>query len=355
MTQKGRNKKQKINNKKDNKKYPPQSLSAFKLEYCDWLIMNNYSEDSRRVKNNDLDKFINWCNEYGLIQAADITYAILERYRHHLYHYRKKDGNALSILGQTHILVSIRTFFKWLTKKRYLFYNPASELELPKKEKRLPETILTIQEVEQVINQPDINDPLGIRDRAILETFYSTGIRRQEMTRLNLYHLERDKGTLMIRLGKGKKDRVVPIGERAIAWIEKYLINVRPRLKMQPDEGVLFLTNKGDLFSVNRLSDLVHDYVQAADIGKSGSCHLFRHAMATHMLENGADVRIIQAILGHASLETTEIYTHVSITHLQAVHKQTHPAKLEKKNKKDKEKVEEKNNLLALLQQEADE
>ncbi len=341
MARKGPKKKTK------NEVFEPGTLAAFKVEYCHHLKIKHFSPHTIRVRCNDMDRFIGWCNDYDVTMAIEITPAILERYRSYIYHYKKKDNKPLSLQTQVHRLVALRTFFKWLTKKSYILYNPASELELPRLGKKLPGNLLTVQEVELIINQPDINEPIGLRDRAILETFYSTGIRRSELINLKLYDLRAGVGTLMVRSGKGRKDRVVPVGDRALAWIDKYLDNVRPQFKMEPDEDYVFLTVDGDPLSQNRLSDLGRTYVKAADINKTGSCHIFRHAMATHMLENGADIRVIQAILGHENLQTTEIYTHVSIGHLQAVHRDTHPAKLNRDTTKPT-----KENLLIQLQQE---
>ena len=135
---------------------------------------------------------------------------------------------------------------------------------------------------------------------------------------------------VMIRQGKGRKDRVVPVGERALAWLDKYLHEIRPELAIDPDDGTVFLTAEGEPFSPNHLSALVRDYVEAAATGKSGACHLFRHTMATLMHEGGADIRYIQQMLGHAKLDTTQIYTHVSVRMLKEIHSATHPgAKLE--------------------------
>jgi len=134
-------------------------------------------------------------------------------------------------------------------------------------------------------------------------------------------------------LGKGKKDRMIPIGERALAWIDKYVTAVRPALVREPDDGALFLTNLNEPFTPNRLTQMVREYVDAAQLGKRGACHLFRHTMATLMLENGADIRFIQQMLGHAELSTTQIYTQVSIRKLKEIHSLTHPAKLEKEAK----------------------
>ena len=219
----------------------------------------------------------------------------------------------------------MRALFKWLTRSNLILYNPASEMELPRLEHRLPKAVLSASEADQVLNQPDLEDPLGVRDRAILETFYSTGVRRFELIRLRLYDLDVARGTLMVRQGKGKKDRMIPIGDRATAWVDKYLVEVRPTLAFEPDDGTIFLTNEGEPFTPNRLTQLVRTYVDRADIGKRGACHLFRHTMATLMLEGGADTRFIQEMLGHAKLETTQIYTQVSIRKLKEIHSATHP------------------------------
>jgi integrase/recombinase XerD len=130
----------------------------------------------------------------------------------------------------------------------------------------------------------------------------------------------------MVRLGKGKKDRMVPIGERALQWVDKYRFDVRPQLVVDPSNDLLFVNHVGQVLGMQWLSQKVRDYVIAAGLGKIGSCHLFRHTMATLMLDNGADVRYIQALLGHSNLETTQVYTHVAIRQLKAIHEATHPA-----------------------------
>ncbi|HVJ20053.1 MAG TPA: tyrosine-type recombinase/integrase [Polyangiaceae bacterium] len=231
---------------------------------------------------------------------------------------------------------AFNTYFKWLTRQNVLLWNPASELELPRQEKRLPKHVLTVDEAERVMAIPDVGDAIGLRDRAILETLYSTGIRRMEVMNLLVYDVDAERGTLMVRQGKGKKDRMVPIGERAVACIARYVSEARGQLVMPPDEGVLFLTQEGESLTPNRLTQLVRDYVNAAETGKSGACHLFRHTCATLMLEGGADIRYIQEMLGHVELSTTQIYTQVSIRRLKAVHALTHPsAKLDRPTKDD--------------------
>ena len=185
---------------------------------------------------------------------------------------------------------------------------------------------MTIDDVERVLNQPDITTVMGIRNRAMLETLYSTGIRRIELMALTLYDIDTNRHTLMVRQGKGKKDRLIPISARACQWIDKYLTDIRPQLIVEPDHGKLFVTDYGEAYEKNRLSDMVKRYMRLAGV-EQGSCHAFRHAMATHMLEGGCDIRYIQAMLGHSALSTTEIYTHVSIGRLQQIHAATHPAR----------------------------
>jgi len=335
----------------------PQGMTAWMTRYLEWMRVQNYSE--RTVENREvyLGFFIAWAEERGLSRPSEITKPILERYQRHLYHLRKRDGKPLSFRSQYSRLVPIRAYFKWLTRQNVLLYNPASELELPRLERRLPKHVLSMQEAEAVLAQADTTDALGIRDRAILETLYSTGMRRMEVVGLSLFDLDEDRGTLMVRQGKGKKDRMIPIGDRAVAWITKYASDVRPQLVMEPDDGRLFLTTDGEPFTPNRLSQLIRGYVDAADLGKRGSCHLFRHTMATIMLENGADIRFIQQMLGHADLSTTQIYTQVSIRKLKEIHSATHPtSKLERRSdraRNDDEPEPTAEELLARLAEEA--
>jgi len=311
----------------------PDNLYAYMLRFLEWQRVQNYAE--RTVENREvyLRFFIEWCEDRGLSRPAEITKPIIERYQRYLFHYRKDNGEPLSVRSQYTRLVPVRAYFKWLAKANHILYNPASEVELPRLEKRLPKHVLSVPEAETILNQPDATTPMGIRDRAILETLYSTGIRRMEVINLHLFDVDFDRGTLMVRQGKGHKDRMVPVGERALAWIAKYRDEGRPHLTGPADDGSLFLTNLGEAFTRSRMTQLVRSYVQAADIGKSGACHLFRHTMATLMLENGADIRFIQAMLGHVSVATTQIYTQVSIRQLKEIHAATHPAKMERAGK----------------------
>jgi integrase/recombinase XerD len=306
----------------------PRGMAHLICGFIEYLRVRNYSERTVDQRRKCLNWFTEWCEERGITRPSEITRPVLERYQRFLYHYRKDDGTPLTFGSQFTRLVSVRMFFKWLVRNNHLLYNPASELELPRLEQRLPQAVLTAKEADAVLNQPNTNHALGIRDRAILETFYSTGMRRFELAGLRLTDLDAERGTILIRQGKGKKDRMIPIGARAVAWIEKYLREVRPQLAVEPDDGTLFLTQDGTSFVLARLSHIVKGCLDRAGIGKGGGCHLFRHTCATLMLEGGADIRFIQQMLGHVSLETTQIYTQVSIRQLKAIHTATHPARL---------------------------
>lgn len=305
--------------------YDPDSLAAWMLRYLDWMAVTNYASTTVASRKVDLHLFNAWCKTRSLSKPNEITKPILERFQRYLYHYRKPNSKPLGFHRQSILLQGLKGFFKWLAQNNHILYNPASELILPKVPKQLPKDILTTEEVETILNQPDLNSPFGVRDRAMMEVLYSTGIRRTELVNLTIFNISESRGTLFIDQGKGKKDRVVPIGERALAWVNKYLDEVRGELLIDPTVTTLFITYQGNGFHPNKLTAVIRDYIKHADIGKSGSCHLFRHTMATQMLENGADVRFIQEMLGHASLETTQRYTHVSIGKLKDIHTATHP------------------------------
>jgi len=304
----------------------PGSLTAWMLRYLEALRVRHRSERTIATRREELRLFVAWCAARDLTRPADLTRPILQRYQRHLFYHRTKAGKPLAVSTQHARLVAVRSLFKWLTRENVVLSNPASELDLPRLPKKLPKHVLTPEEAGKVLALPDLDDPIGVRDRAVLELFYSTGIRRMELVALGVFDLDFSRRTLRVRAGKGDKERVVPVGERALGFGELYLLEVRPALVCEPDPGVLFLTRDGQPFSPSRMSQLVRHYVSAADLGKTGSCHLWRHSCATSMLENGADLRYIQEMLGHVELSTTEVYTRVSITKLQEIHAATHPS-----------------------------
>lgn len=308
----------------------PGSLAGEAPRYLEWLAVRNYTASTIEGRRDALKFFLHWTTERDLHAPHAITKPILESYQRHLWRWRKANGKPLGISTQRSRLGTLKDYFAWLTRQNILQANPASEIELPRQEKRLPAEALGHREMSGILAVPDIADPLGLRDRAMLETLYSTGVRRSELTRLEITDLNRERQTLQIRQGKGHKDRVVPVGTRALKWLERYLDEVRPKLLVDPNEKALFLTSYGQGFNPDVLSRMVSKFIKQAEIGRPGSCHLVRHSCATHMLEGGADIRFIQQLLGHEKLETTAIYTQTSIEQLKAVHSRTHPAEAPK-------------------------
>lgn len=304
-------------------------LTRYMEMHFEWMLVTGYSADTVRARRIAIRRFIAWCNERGVTDPREVTKPMIERYQRHLFYYRKSDGSPLTASSQHQCLTPLKTFFKWLARENHTLYNAASELQLPKQPKRLPRSILTVAEVEAILMQAEPDNAQGLRDRAMLETLYSTGMRRMELPNLKLYDVDLTRHIAFVREGKGKRDRVVPIGKRACLWIDKYLLESRPQLVAGECEA-LFVTDYGEAVTAEYLAAKVRRYMEFAGIGKPGATHLFRHACATHMLENGADIRFIQAMLGHANLQTTEIYTHVSIDKLQEIHAATHPARLQR-------------------------
>jgi integrase/recombinase XerD len=294
-------------------------LRALAEAHLAWMAAAEYAEATIQARRRHLERFAAWAEPRGISRGPEITLPVLERYRETL-------SQRGSRSAQSQALAALRQWLGWAARMRHLGANPAAELQLPRQGRRLPASVLTHEEAERVLARPDTGTPTGLRDRAILEVLYSTGIRRAELIALTLADLDASGGALRIRRGKGDKERIVPIGRRALEWVDRYLCHARPRLVKSPDRGVLFLSRFGRAMGKNRLTERMRRYVEAAGITKGGACHVFRHTAATLMLEGGADIRAVQEILGHAELSTTQIYTHVSIRRLKEVHAKTHPA-----------------------------
>jgi integrase/recombinase XerD len=299
------------------------------VRYCNDLQMNNWAGETIRCKRYYIGIFLTWSSERGIDAVSEFTPELLQAFRRHLFHRpNQRTGKPLTFKTQACYLASVRDWCAWLVEQKWIKDDPSLKLTLPKEEKQLPASFLSIDEVETLLNSVDLSTPSGLRDRAILETFYSTGIRRSELVKLDIDDLNVASRLVVIRQGKGRKDRVVPIGIRALDWINKYLIDARPEFASVGEANEsLFLTTIGRRFHPNVLSQIVREYLDGIGITKKGSCHMLRHTTATLMLENGADLRSLQTLLGHDKLNTTQIYTHVTLTHLRKVHDKTHPAK----------------------------
>ena len=207
---------------------PPKTPLAMLMEkHLENLRLKNYSEYTIKGRRVHIQFFLDWATERGITEPVEVTRTILERYQKHVFDYRKSNGEPLGFGGQHDRIVPLRVWFRWMARQHHILHNPASEIELPRTPQRLPKAVLTASEAERVMLKTNIHDVLGLRDRAILETFYSTGMRRLELATLKLWDLDLERATTTIRLGKGKKDRFIPLGDRCAAWIAKYIAESR--------------------------------------------------------------------------------------------------------------------------------
>lgn len=243
------------------------------------------------------------------------------------------DGFGYSPATTARKIATLRSFYKWMQKRAYVETNPMLLIRTPKQTKRLPKA-MSVDEVDKLLSMPDNRDTLGARDRAILETLYSTGVRVSELVDLNRNDMDEVAQTVHIR-GKGKKERIVPLGSHAMAAIRHYVTLLEPdprfaglrqRAAMNPDQPVaLFVNKNGSRLSSRSVRRKLDKYLKTAGLDSSISPHTLRHSFATHLLENGADLRSVQELLGHQSLSTTQIYTHMSNVRMRQAYQDAHP------------------------------
>ena len=271
-----------------------------------------------------VDAFLAWLLKSGLDLLGVRTDDLLE-YQSALVLARKKDGNPYSIEHQRGRVIATKNLFRFLYRRGYVLHDPAASLELPRSEKRLPRVVLTQQEAAKILDLCRGKAPLALRDRAILETFYATGIRASELASLTPYDVDTQERTLRVLLGKGGKDRHLPLTRAACTAIDSYVLNGRPALLGTKKAPYLFPADKGGRLQRAVLSRIVARWTTNAKVKKHVTCHTFRHSMATHLLKGRADIRHIQALLGHTSLNTTERYTRVELSDLREVVRRAHP------------------------------
>ena len=278
-----------------------------------------------------LGQLLAWLERRAITRARAITPRVLDEYLVHLKtrktDYNRAEPTALSVKTLAAEASVLRSFGRWLAARRAVLFDPAEHLKLGDRTQPLPKAVLTEAEVQSLLAAPG-REILGLRDCAILETLYSTGLRRAELCALDLYDLDHAGELVRVRGGKGGRDRVIPIGKAALAAIRRYIRDSRPELVATPKEPALFvaaITRRR--LNVKTLNLLVRKHAEAAGIPKHVTPHVLRHTCATALLRGGADIRHVQAILGHASVATTQIYTRVAVEDLVRVHRRHHPRK----------------------------
>ena len=298
-------------------------LSPLSIDAAIDLFLDHVKIERGLAKNSvlaygrDLAKFLRFAEAEHLDDAAAIES------RHILAFLVSLSSENLAIRTQTRQLVALRGLFRHLRTERHIPIDPTAEIDPPRLGRRLPE-VLSLDDVESLLAAPRGNSPRALRDAAMIETLYATGLRVSELVSLRVADVNLDAGFLRT-LGKGKKERVVPVGEAARDRIRDYFSTARPIFDHGRNHSALFLTHLGRPMTRQGFWKLLKQYALAAGIDKPISPHKLRHSFATHLVERGADLRAVQAMLGHADIGTTQVYTHLSRTHLREVHKQHHP------------------------------
>jgi integrase/recombinase XerD len=294
-------------------------MEIFLREYLSSLeLERNLSVNTIKSYQNDLNSLLYFLKEKKIEDPAEITSQHLASF------FKVLRRLELSSRSSARYYSSIKGFFKYLLANGYLEKNPMERLSAPKVSKGLP-IVLNVSEVEKILNCPDTSTKLGLRDKALIETFYACGLRVSELINLKVGDLFLNEEIIRV-FGKGSKERLVPIGSSAIKWIEEYLIKSRPLLvKKTKSENFLFLNSRGTKLSRMGIWKIVNQNAEAAGIKKEVHPHTFRHSFATHLIEGGADLRAVQEMLGHADISTTQIYTHLDRDYIKQVHRDFHP------------------------------
>lgn len=289
------------------------------IDYLHYLqIERGLSLNTRSSYQRDLKKYLEFLKEQSIASWQEVDRYIIMEFLQVLHNEQQSSATVIRTIS------SLRGFHQYLRQERITDHDPMQHIDSPKKVQKLPNT-LSVDEVTRLIETPDTSKPLGIRNRAILEVMYATGLRVSELVELKLGDLHLSIGLLQT-IGKGDKERIIPLGDYAIQWIERYLAEARPKLiKNNPDELHLFVNHHGQSLSRQGIWKNLKQIVRDAGIEKNITPHTLRHSFATHLLENGADLRIVQELLGHADISTTQIYTHITKQRMADVYKQHFP------------------------------
>lgn len=308
---------------------PDGELRELADKYRSWMIATRYAPDTIQGYGLDLVWFLRYLERNGIDRIADVTAETLENYSLWLRTLQntKHEDRKISMTHVMHRLFSVKQFFGWLVKQMIVLVDPTENMELPRLPAQMPRTILTQKEAQRLMDAPDLKSPVGYRDKALLEVLYSTGIRTAELLKLKVQDFDEKNRTLFVREGKGGKDRILPLPMIAASYLKEYIDLVRPKFakNKKHDDGVLFVNYTGSAICPNRLHDIFRRNVRAAGIDKPVTAMALRHSIATHLLENGMDIRYIQEFLGHERLLTTQNYAKVTLPGLRKMYNKFHP------------------------------
>jgi len=293
-------------------------MNAFLESFLDYISLERgLSLNTRKAYADDLGQFLRYLDQKGVTSLNQVN---RKQILNHLMEMKVRGMSSNSISRH---LVSIKIFFRYLQQEGLLDKNVTDTMDSPKLWKILPDT-LSEKEVSLLLDAPDLRKPLGVRDRAILELFYASGLRVSELANLQLSNLHLDDGYIRV-IGKGRKERVIPVAENSSGILMRYMEEIRPLLCENAHVQNVFVSRRASALSRQRLWQLIKKYTKDAGIMKNVTPHTLRHSFASHLLQNGAPLRVIQEMLGHADIATTQIYTHVDQNRLKTVHQQFHP------------------------------
>lgn len=300
-------------------------LWDYKDKFIAWMKATGYSPVSVKGAHADLSWLFRWLEPMNVTRVADITGDILEHYSFSLRQLR--NGLPPSPGHVARRLYTVKNFFTWLMKEAVILYDPAEDLELPKVPQDLPHVILDQKETRKFLDAPNLRSPVGYRDKALLETAYGAGLRTAELVGLKVQDIDVARGVVIVRLGKGRKHREVPVPPLTLMWVKEYIQKVRPAFaaRRRRDDGILWLNYTGGVLDKNRLVDVFRHYRKLAGIDKHVTALTLRHSIASHLLENGMNIRCIQEFMRHEKLSTTEIYAKVTLKGLDKHYRRAHP------------------------------
>lgn len=273
----------------------------------------------------DMRHFLEFLGDRGVTEPHQLTRQEVEAYQVSLMHRRKPNGDPLALRSRVSKMSAVLRFLQFLYQTKAVLVNPGRDIRQPRLPRKLLPKLPTAEEVTRLLEAPDVSTPLGLRDRAILEVLYSSAIRNGELRRLRLEDVDLERLELRLHESKGRKSRVVPLGEHAAAWTEEYLRSGRAYLVRGREPGFVFLSLRGKDLSVSTLTTMVTGYAKAAKLPGKVTPHTLRHCCATHMLARRAGIRHLQELLGHAAPETTQLYARVELSDLRAEHQRCHP------------------------------
>lgn len=284
------------------------------------LVEKNFSEHTAKAYYADILAYLIWLGDEG---CEGVNFSKMREYLHYIsvYNYKK------TTIARK--IASLRTFYKYLHREKKTENNPAENLISPKRPRSLPK-FLTTDEVEQILNNINMETPAGYRNRTILELLWASGMRVSELSGLNFGNLNLDNNEITV-FGKGAKERIILITDRAKTYLQNYINTVRPMVARDyvlpaiDDDSPVFINKTGYRLQTKTIRNVINEIVEKIELPKHVTPHMFRHSFATHLIENGADLRVVQELLGHASISNTQIYTHISTQHMKQVYDETHP------------------------------